>query len=66
MPNQPHRSNARIYVNGVPLHMKGVNWNPVGMGGYHPHGKGPRMVEDLQSATGQPCSQGLSLDLFSA
>ena len=36
--SSPRNLSARVYVNGVPLHMKGVNWNPVGIGGYHPHG----------------------------
>lgn len=28
----------KLMVNGAPFHMKGVNWNPVPVGGYHPEG----------------------------
>ena len=39
----------RIYVNGVPLHMKGVNWNPIAEGGFHPHGLGLERAEHSQT-----------------
>lgn len=31
-------SGRQLSVNGTPLHMKGVNWNPIGRGGSHPSG----------------------------
>lgn len=38
LPARIRPGDRRIYVNGVPLHMKGVNWNPIAEGGFHPHG----------------------------
>lgn len=38
LPAHIRPGDRRIYVNGVPLHMKGVNWNPVAVGASHPFG----------------------------
>mmetsp|Transcript_41583 Transcript_41583/g.96838 ORF Transcript_41583/g.96838 Transcript_41583/m.96838 type:complete len:392 (+) Transcript_41583:29-1204(+) len=38
LPARIRAGDRRIYVNGVPLHMKGVNWNPVAVGAFHPVG----------------------------
>ena len=48
----------RIYVNGVPLHMKGVNWNPIAEGGFHPHGLGLERAEHSQESQMIPTSLG--------
>lgn len=39
----------RILVNGVPLHMKGVNWNPVPPGAVHPQGVAYRQYVDTDA-----------------
>eukprot|EP00440_Ansanella_granifera_P008413 gb/GFBE01009114.1/.p1 GENE.gb/GFBE01009114.1/~~gb/GFBE01009114.1/.p1 ORF type:complete len:392 (+),score=66.52 gb/GFBE01009114.1/:1-1176(+) len=38
LPARIHPGDRRIYVDGKPLHIKGVNWNPVPVGKTHPHG----------------------------
>lgn len=38
LPATVNPGDRRIYVDGSPLHMKGVNWNPVPRGMYYPRG----------------------------
>jgi len=38
LPAKLRPDDRRIYVDGSPLHMKGVNWNPVPSGKMHPSG----------------------------
>jgi len=38
LPSSVRAGDRKIYVDGKPFHMKGVNWNPVPVGKTHPHG----------------------------